>query len=345
VHAKIESAQGVGRRLIPIWKHFDRETIVLADRFKPATYAWLRAGLIVSLTLGSALAPTLGRAQDVQTQTNVQSSVTRIKGWFSSDPIKSVRGYWPPIELESAGRWMRGTGTGFYDDFQTGWLAARAAGADAASRLIALGQQAPRLPTFTEWAHGTRAEGVLIDLRDAIAKGWVLVPRESKWWKDFGVAAVGVGTVVGWASFGCAVVATPAGPVWVALASKGCAIVAAKGGPELIRLSYEHLTEQAMEDSALAAGSMVGTLFGSRLADMGTQWWLQHHFAEHAAKAVVAGRIYYASLGQWISRAHTLGQHLYHPDYVSRHSCGWFTKVSGFVSRPTCVSQAETSAN
>jgi hypothetical protein len=318
---------------------------VVGARTSPAAQACPRAFLLASLMIASVLASSSSRAEDAQAQTRWQSSVTRIKGWLSPESLKSVKNYWQPTESETMTRRIRKAGAGYYDDFRAGLVGLRLAGADATSRVIALGEHAPRLPTFSEWARDTRAEGALVDLRDAIDKGWVLVPRESKWWREFGIAAVGVGTVVGWASFGCAVVATPAGPLWVALASKGCAIVAARGGPELIRLSYEHITEQTMESTALAAGSMVGHLLGTSFAHMGTQWWVQRHFPDYAAKVGVIGRASYASVAPWIGRAATVGEQLYRSEYLSRRRCGWMTKVAGFVSQPTCLAEPGGPAN
>jgi hypothetical protein len=41
-----------------------------------------------------------------------------------------------------------------------------------------------------------------------------MAPQDPRWWTDFAITTASVGTVVGWATFGCAIVATPGAQFW-----------------------------------------------------------------------------------------------------------------------------------
>lgn len=129
----------------------------------------------------------------------------------------------------------------------------------------------PTLPTISSLLqNGDLGIGNVVDLRQAIADGWALVPQDSKWWTDDTVSTVSVGVVVGWASFGCAVVATPGGPVFVALSVAACSAVGADVAERLVRAGYAKAGE-SIDESALTAGKLTGRILGSIVGFQGSE--------------------------------------------------------------------------
>lgn len=129
------------------------------------------------------------------------------------------------------------------------------------------------------------------ETRQAIESGLAWIPRDPAWWTDFTITAAGVGTVVGGASYGCAIVATPGGPVLMALAAGACTGAGSLVGAELVRLGYDW-AELRIDESAWEAGRLTGTAAGLWLGvpDMGLGAQLRAFTLSRALGASPAAR-------------------------------------------------------
>jgi hypothetical protein len=178
---------------------------------------------------------------------------------------------------------------------------------------------------------GSFSQGAIVDLRDAIAKGLVLVPRDQQWWMEFAIVTASVGTVVGWATFGCAIVATPGGPVLVALASSACAVVAAQGGTELVKVSYKRFTGRPLNESAMKAGTIAGTMLGLTLGSAGASqfinWRQFRHFKDFGGYASEARSLTRQSLSPVKAQTEALRAKSHDIDHVIPVKCGWILRI------------------
>src|SRR5262249_48834578 len=142
----------------------------------------------------------------------------------------------------------------------------------------------------------------------------------------------GVGTVVGWATFGCAIVATPAGPVFVALASGACAAVARRGGTELVRVGFERFAGRSLDESALNAGVLVGTMVGARVGAKGAgeliHWLHFRHFKDFGGYAKMARSLTQQSLVPVKAQVSTLRVNGFDIDHIIPVKCGWAMRIA-----------------
>lgn len=199
-------------------------------------------------------------------------------------------------------------------------LAAAGAG-EAKSLLDRIRQKLPEIQSYSHWIKSGAASYALVDLRVAIKNGWVLIPREREWWEQFAVTTGVVGITVGWASFGCAIVATPAGPAFIALASGACGVVASDLGVELVKVGYERFAEDMPSDSALKAGQIAGTVFGVIGAGKAIDWVRYWHFKDYAGYAYAARSITRRNL-------ELLRRSSYDVDHIIPVKCGWALGLS-----------------
>ncbi len=121
------------------------------------------------------------------------------------------------------------------------------------------------MPSMTDWLAEKRPRDVVINIQSAIQKGWVLIPDSDRRYAiDFAVTATSVGVVTGFVTVACVVVATPGGPVLVALATAGCATVGSEAGARLVRAGYGY-GGRAIDENAFRYGKFGGEVLGGGL--------------------------------------------------------------------------------
>ena len=167
----------------------------------------------------------------------------------------------------------------------------------------------------------------LVDLRVAIANGWLLVPRDGEWWGQFALTTGVVGITVGWVSFGCAIVATPVGPAFVALASGACAVAGSHLGIELVKVGYERVAGVLPSDSALKAGRLAGITIGTIGAAKVVEWEQFWRFKNYAGYAHEARNLTRQSLGPLRPQIQALRGAFYDIDHVIPVKCGWALRI------------------
>ncbi|WP_157091382.1 hypothetical protein [Methylobacterium nodulans] len=196
-----------------------------------------------------------------------------------------------------------------------------------------LRDRSPSLPSLTGWLREANlAPGSVVDLRAAIRNGWTSLSDDQRWWADFAITATGVGAIVGWASFGCAVVVTPGGPVLMALASGACATFAAQSGTDLVKAGYERFAGRSAIESAVEAGKLAGITFGAILGGAGAgqflAWQRFRHFKDFQGYARAARSLTRQSLTPVKPSVQLLRGRGYDIDHVIPVKCGWTMKIA-----------------
>jgi len=157
------------------------------------------------------------------------------------------------------------------------------------------------------------------------------IPTDSDWWRDFGITTAVVGTTVGTATFGCAVISTPGGPVVMALAGGACGTLAAHGGAALVSEGYawagETLDESAFRTGEIT-GSIVGSIGGSAVVSQYLQWQQFRHYKNFAGYAKEARSLTTKTLRVTPGSVANLRANGYDVDHVIPVKCGWKFGIS-----------------
>jgi hypothetical protein len=286
----------------------------------------------VDLGTGATVAPSAQSRQQSPFQGAIAS-------WISTTSINSLKESVAPeaqrqlLAIRSASESVQAAGADIYNWLAESRSAVRWVRETGYKAITDFNKLTPELPSISEWIHGSSlTQDVVVDIRDAVVNGWVLIPRDQQWWMEFALVTAGVGTVVGWAAFGCAVVATPAGPVLVGLASGACVAVASHGGPEFVKLGYQRLMGRSLDESAVKAGTIAGTVVGAYWGISGSHQffnWLQfRHFKDYGGYAAVAKSITNKSLAPWKLQTRLLRSNSYDIDHIVPVKCGFMMRMA-----------------
>jgi len=152
-----------------------------------------------------------------------------------------------------------------------------------------------------------------------------------KWFRDFSVTTGVVATATMGPAYGCAIVATPGGPVAIALAAGACGIVGSQIGATLVREGYNWF-EEPLETSAYYLGKDVGNVFGSVVGMAGTSvyatWKHFHRYKEFGGYAKEARALTASTLRKTPSNASQLRADGFDIDHVIPVKCGWLLGIS-----------------
>ena len=170
-------------------------------------------------------------------------------------------------------------------------------------------------------------DGARVDLRQAIDAGLEVIPRDPRWYADLGATAAVVGTVVGSASFACAVVATPGGPVLVALAPAACSLAGSYAGDLVVHAGYRAWLGREVDEGAARAGTLLGSVAGFAVGSWAygryaaAQVWTKYQDYKGYSKAARA--LTRSELKPWRPEVTSLRARGFDIDHVVPVKCGW----------------------
>ncbi len=232
--------------------------------------------------------------------------------WATMPSLPSWATGWEPADLT---QWMPEITYGGTRDAVAGWGSATYALLPSWQGVTSLADR--------RWL----PEGTHIDLRQAFDAGLEIIPKDPNWYVDFGATTAVVGTVVGSASFACAVVATPGGPVLVALAPAACSLVGSYAGDLMVHAGYRAWMGREVDEGAAMAGTLVGSISGMAVGSWAygryaaAQVWSRYQSFRGYSKA--ARSLTRQELKPWRPEVKGFRAQGYDMDHVVPVKCGW----------------------
>lgn len=162
--------------------------------------------------------------------------------------------------------------------------------------------------------------------QNVVTLAWAQVPRDGRWWTDFGVTTAVITTTVGTSTATCIVVASPAGPIVMSAAGTICAIGGQYGGGRLVKAGYAFF-EQPLNLEAYRAGEFTGAMLGGVVGALSARqlisWNQMRQYADYGGYAAEARRLTAQNLRPFSERVTVWRSGGMDLDHIVPVKCGW----------------------
>lgn len=182
---------------------------------------------------------------------------------------------------------------------------------------------------LSEWDVGwieDQAGKSAVAAQNVVMLAWAQVPKDGRWWTDFGVTTAVITTTVGTATATCIVLVSPGGPIVMGAAGTVCAIGGQYGGGRLLRAGYAFF-EQPLNPEAYRAGEFTGAMLGGVIGALSARqiisWNQIRQYADYGGYAAEARRLTAQNLRPFADRVTVWRNGGMDLDHIVPVKCGW----------------------